>query len=148
MKKVDFYLISNQVADAKYKLSSRLANKLQRLKQKTLIVTDDETASRKLDELMWSFSDTSFVAHENIKHNDLHLSNIHIGEFSQINSAHLDNNYDVLINLSTKVPEFTHHFSRIAEIVEQNDDSKTQARLRFRRYKEEGFELDTHQIEL
>ena len=30
MKQVDFYLISNQVNNAKFKLASRLANKIQR----------------------------------------------------------------------------------------------------------------------
>ena len=34
MKQVDFYLISNRVNQAKFKLASRLANKLQRLDQR------------------------------------------------------------------------------------------------------------------
>jgi len=46
------------------------------------------------------------------------------------------------------VPIFNHHFSRIAEIVEQDEQSKTAARVRFKRYQTEGFEIKTHQIEL
>ena len=64
MKQVDFYLISNRVSNAKYKLASRLANKLQRMKQSSLVITDNAEATTELDKVMWSFSDASFLAHE------------------------------------------------------------------------------------
>jgi len=152
-KQVDFYLISNQVNDAKYKLASRLANKLQRLNQKTLIVTNDSDASDQLDQLMWSFSGTSFVAHERLQgkvsnESDTEKCAIHIAESKLVDNDVLDQQYSVMINLTEAVPLFNHHFSRIAEIVEQDDTAKQQGRQRFKDYKTEGFELKTHQIEL
>jgi len=147
MKQVDFYLISNQVNNAKYKLASRLSNKLQRLKQSALIVTDNEQATTLLDQVMWSFSDTSFLAHEHIG-DDNHSSSIQIGDASLASPNLLEKNHNVLINISSEVPIFNHHFSRIAEIVEQDEQSKTAARVRFKRYQTEGFEIKTHQIEL
>lgn len=155
MKQVDFYLISNQVADAKFKLASRLSNKLQRIEQRSLVVTNDSSETDKLDAIMWSFSDTSFLAHDKLPTQDSPAptgSNIDIaakiGDQNSIDADVLAQDFDVLINLSDQVPVFNHHFARIAEIVEQSEGAKAIARARYQRYKDEGFELKTHEIEL
>ena len=147
MKQVDFYLISNQIIDAKYKLASRLSNKLQRLDQSALIITDDENATTELDRVMWSFSDTSFLAHERLDNPKFH-SKIQIGDASLASANLLEIGYNVLINISSDIPIFNHHFERIAEIVDQDETSKNAARVRYKRYQTEGFEIKTHNIEL
>ncbi|MEM7357772.1 MAG: DNA polymerase III subunit chi [Pseudomonadota bacterium] len=148
MKQVDFYIIANQVVDAKFKLASRLSNKLVRMQQKALLVTDNSAASKQLDQIMWSFSDTSFVAHDCLASTPSPQSSIHIRELDDTADQALANDYDVLVNLSSEIPVYSHHFSRIAEIVDADEQAKTQARERFKSYKEEGFELKTHTIEL
>lgn len=147
MKQVDFYLISNRVVDAKYKLAGRLANKLQRLEQRSLLVTSDQTECARLDEVLWSFSDTSFVAHEQISDGD-RQSKVTIADHENVSAKGLEDNYDVLINLGDTVPVFSHHFARIAEIVDSDDASKQAARLRYKDYQSQGFELKTHDIAL
>ncbi len=146
MKKIDFYLISNQVADAKFKLASRLSNKLLRLEQKTLVVTEDQQQCENLSRIMWSFSDTSFVAHERLS-NDSANCNINISPITEV-EIESEADFDVLINLSNTMPIFSRYFSRIAEIVEFDESVKALARQRYKTYQENGFELDTHQIEL
>jgi len=145
-KQVDFYLISNQVTDAKLKFASRLCNKIQRMDKKTLVVTDSVETTEQLDQMLWSFSDTSFVAHEQLSEEA--LSSIQIGERIQVDNPVLEHGYDVLISLCKEVPVFSHHFARVAEIVEASEDDKAAARARFKNYKDEGFELKTHDIEL
>jgi len=147
MKQVDFYLISNRVNDAKYKLASRLSNKLQRMQQSCLIVTDSQPQTVELDRVMWSFSDSSFLAHDSI---DDHAPKalVHIGDVSSVGPAVLERKHNVLINLSSDIPVFNHHFDRIAEIVEADDESKASARKRYKAYQGEGFELKMHNIEL
>ncbi|MBL4672602.1 MAG: DNA polymerase III subunit chi [Arenicella sp.] len=147
MKQVDFYLISNRINDAKYKLASRLANKLQRLKQSCLIVTDNTEATTELDRVMWSFSDSSFLAHD-LTSESKPLSSIQIGDHNSITARVLEREHDVLINLSSDIPIFNHNFSRIAEIVEADDDAKASARTRYKSYQGQGFELKMHNIEL
>jgi len=122
MKQVDFYLISNQVNDAKYKLASRLSNKLQR-------------------------SDTSFLAHERLDSPKFN-SKIQIGDANLASPNLLEREYNVLINISSEIPIFNHHFERIAEIVDYDESSKNAARVRYKRYQTEGFEIKTHNIEL
>ncbi len=147
MKQVDFYLISNRVNNAKYKLASRLANKLQRLGQQAIVATDDAQATRELDQIMWSFSDASFLAHDNVVEATPE-SKVLIGEHSSIDQTVLEKKFDVLINLASDVPIFNHHFSRIAEIVESDDSAKAAARERYKQYQAQGFEMKTHNIEL
>jgi len=149
-KQVDFYLLSNQVNNAKLKLASRLANKLQRLDKRTLIVTENAEDCDYLDEILWSFSGTSFVAHENLNTSgaDVEHSCIHVSAVEAVTQSNLQLEYDVLINLSKNVPAYNHHFRRIAEIVENDDADKKLGRSRYQNYKTEGYELITHQIEL
>lgn len=147
MKQVDFYLISNQVQNAKYKLASRLANKLQRSELRALVVTDDDAGTRVLDQVMWTFSDASFLAHDSLSEQSP-PSNVHIGPHNTVSQAVLERTYDVLINLASDIPVFNHHFNRIAEIVEADEASKAAGRARYKTYKTEGFELRMHNIEL
>ena len=148
MKQVDFYLISNQVVDAKYKLASRLSNKLTRMQLKALIVTDSLEASKQLNKVMWSYSDTSFVAHDHVPSESPTPSKVHITEVPSVSTDLLNDNYDVLINLASEVHAFNHHFKRIAEIVLPSEESKAAARERFKSYKSEGFELKISPVEL
>ncbi len=148
MKQVDFYLISNTVVNARFKLASRLANKLQRMNQSALLVTDGPDQTAELDKTMWSFSDTSFLVHESIQDIETAKSDIQIGAHLEVTTSVLSNDYDVLINLGNDVPLFSHHFERIAEIIEADDQSKSAARSRYKHYQTEGFELKTHTIEL
>ena len=155
MKQIDFYLISNRVNDAKYKLASRLANKLQRMQKSCLIVTNNPTETTELDRVMWSFSDSSFLAHDSISLSEPEpesesepKSLVHIGEHDSVTPQVLERNYLVLINLSSDIPVFNHHFARVAEIVEADDDAKAGARQRYKRYQADGFELKMHNIEL
>lgn len=147
MKQVDFYLISNRVNDAKYKLASRLANKLQRMQKSCLIITDSETATTELDRVMWSFSDSSFLAHESIGDDTL-ASRVQIGEGNLVSQTVLEREYSVIINLSPEIPSCNQHFDRIAEIVEADEGSKALARQRYKIYHGKGFELKMHNIEL
>lgn len=147
MKQVDFYLINNQVNDAKYKLASRLANKLQRSDMRALVVTDTDEDASTLDRIMWSFNDVSFLAHDNLSEQNTR-SKIHIGAHNTVSQAVLARNYDVLINLATDIPMFNHHFERIAEIVEVDERAKLAGRARYKSYKTEGFEIKMHAIEL
>lgn len=147
MKQVDFYLISNQVNNAKYKLASRLANKLQRSGRRALVVTDNEQSTENLDKVMWTYSDASFLAHDDLTEKKP-PSSVHIGSHNTVSQAVLARDYDVLINLANDIPMFNHHFARIAEIVEADDKSKAAGRARYKSYKTEGFELKMHNIEL
>ena len=117
------------------------------MKQRSLVVTDNALATAELDRVMWSFSDTSFLAHEPLNESQA-AALVNIGDTNAVSSAILEQQHDVLINLASEIPIFSHHFSRIAEIVEADEASKTAARVRYKKYQGEGFVLKMHNIEL
>jgi DNA polymerase-3 subunit chi len=53
---------------------------------------------------------------------------------------------DVLVNLCEDPSPEAEQYPRVAEIIAQDDGSKTAGRARFRQYRERGFELKTHEI--
>ena len=144
-QRIDFYLISNRVSNAKLKLASRLCNKLFKLNKKALVYTSDANESQLLDDLMWQYNDTSFVPHEIIQANNeqLELSPIHISHGTQ-----LPQTYDILINLSNQIPEHHQQFDRVAELVANDEQDKHLARQRYKIYQDNNSELTTHNIEL
>ena len=144
-QRVDFYIISNRVSNAKLKLASRLCNKLCKLNKKALVYTSDANESQLLDDLMWQYNDTSFVPHEVIQPNSiqLELSPVHISHTTE-----LPQKYDVLINLNGQIPEHHNQFERIAELVSNDDQDKQLARQRYKVYMDNSSELSTHNIEL
>jgi DNA polymerase-3 subunit chi len=148
MPQVDFYLISEPVAHAQFKLASRLAKKLQGLQQSMLLVTASTTEAADLDNMMWTFSDTSFVVHDRIPETQQPQSNTHIIANGEVDAKELSHHYDVLINLSSEATNYQSGIGRVAEIVTADESARASARQRYKRYLAEGYEIKTHNIEL
>ncbi len=53
---------------------------------------------------------------------------------------------DVLINMTDEQPLFFSQFERVAEIIDERDESKQAGRERFQFYKQRGYELDTFHV--
>lgn len=94
-----------------------------------------------LDNLMWTFKDISFLPHCLIDADDSDSSTITIGWQGTTAKSN-----EVLINLSTTVPEFVDSFERIVEIVAPDNPNKQQARARYLHYREAGCELHNHNL--
>ena len=148
MSQVDFYLISNRVKDGKLKMACRLSNKIVRLGEKIFVYTEDDSISRSLDRLMWTYSDTSFIPHEYCQEEDetvsLLPSPVTISHHRP--SSRLD--ATVLISLSPNRPDFCDRFERVVEIVDAEEEDKIAARQRFKAYQDEGLQVNHHRIEL
>ena len=95
-----------------------------------------------MDDLLWTFRDISFVPHEIYNETENNGAPITIGF-----GNHFPNHSQVMINLDYKIPEFAEKFSRIIEIVENNEKKKEIARQRYRQYKENEYELHNHNID-
>ena len=51
-----------------------------------------------------------------------------------------------MLNLTHEVPLFFSQFNRVAELVDADENARSQARNRFKFYKDRGYELDTHDM--
>ena len=62
--RVDFYVLSEASAAARLKVACRIAEKAYLAAQSVLLWHSDRAELETLDELLWTFADTSFVPHE------------------------------------------------------------------------------------
>ena len=140
MSRVDFYLLSDE--SGMYKFACIMASKAWSAGNHVYMYTETEDTAKKLDDLLWTFRDISFVPHEIYNETENNEVPITIGF-----GNHFPNHSQVMINLDYKIPEFAEKFSRIIEIVENNKKKKEIARQRYRQYKESEYELHNHNID-
>lgn len=142
MAKIDFYVLKASGDAARQHFACRLAEKAYRLDNTVHIKTADEQSAAKLDDMLWTFRDGSFVPHEVVSgpgaDQDVPVT---IGTADSPADKR-----DLLINLGNTVPADLSSFARIAEIVASDDDSKAQSRNRFVEYREDGHTLETHKL--
>ncbi len=142
MAKVNFYILSASGEIARQQFACRLAEKAYKLDNKVHIhVSAPESASR-LDDLLWTYRDGSFVPHELIANaSGPPESPVTIGcdQFPP-------GEFDLLINLGDIIPDEADAFPRVAEVVTSDEECKSLSRQRFVDYRERGHTLDTHNL--
>jgi DNA polymerase-3 subunit chi len=142
MARIDFYVLSQSGEQARQLFACRLAEKAYRLDHTVHIHANDRAAAERIDELLWTFRDGSFVPHEVASAGlDSPQSPVTIG----CDAASIEPR-DLLINLCDDLPACIDTFPRIAELVTSDDDSKRKSRQRFASYRDQGHELDTHKV--
>jgi len=145
MTQVDFYILKQSEEQERLFFACRLTEKASSQGLKIYIHTDSEQTALEMDDLLWSFKPESFIPHA-ILGLDVELTEdeeipVFIGCGSEFK-----NNADLLINLGQTIPDFHDNFSRIAEIVPNQEDAKSRSREHWNAYKEKGFELKHHQL--
>jgi DNA polymerase-3 subunit chi len=140
--RVDFYILAQPDERARQLLACKLAEKAWRLDNSVYIHTKDRADAERLDELLWTFRDGSFVPHGLAGRNDgTESSPIVIGCGGQGVKAQ-----DLLINLDDEIPAFAEGFPRVAELVTSDENCRTLSRKRYAVYREQGHELNTHEL--
>ncbi|MDJ0940027.1 MAG: DNA polymerase III subunit chi [Woeseiaceae bacterium] len=139
MARVDFYVLSQTGEQARRLFACRLAEKAYRLQNSVHIQMQSHEDAERLDELLWTFRDGSFVPHHVLGSAELD-SPVTIGFGDGAPSR------DLLINLCDEIPAIAESFPRVAELVTSDPESKQKSRGRFATYREQGHELDTHNV--
>ncbi len=120
-------------------LACRLAEKAWRLDNTIHIETASRSDAQRLDELLWTFRDGSFVPHDLAGSGT--RSPITIGYESQQAEQR-----DLLINLCDDIPAIAGQFPRIAELITSEENCRLRGRARFGQYRDQGHEMDTHKL--
>jgi DNA polymerase-3 subunit chi len=142
--KVDFYILERNTADARLTVACRIAEKAMHATLRVFIRTDDDAQAARLDALLWTFSQGSFVPHRLVEDSDGATTKepVLLGTGEPAATADID----VLINLAAPMPTDIERYSRIAELVDGNDQGREQGRQRFRDYRERGCIMDSHNV--
>lgn len=138
---IDFYVLQEQLPDGRFKLACRIVEKAYRLGHRVYVRTGNSNDTKVLDDLLWTFSQNSFVPHQLSTENNSGESPVTIGEHPPAGGG-----TDVVISVADDpVSNFT-AYPRIVEIVGWEDREKSSGRNRFRYYREHGMEPNTHRI--
>ncbi len=140
MARVDFYVLSHAGPQARQSFACRLAEKAYRLENTVHIETGSRADAERVNELLWTFRDGSFVPHHLLGTTELD-SPVTIGCASESVAAK-----DLLINLCDDVPAIAPAFPRIAEMVSADDECRQRGRKRFAAYRDEGHDVETHTL--
>lgn len=133
MTQIYFYSGSND----KLQTACRLCAKAVKQNMKVMVYTPDAAVLARFNELLWTFSPTSFIPHCTIR-DDSRL--IDVTPVILSDQIPLDRHYDVLLNLHQQPPAFD-QFQRIIEIAGISHEDKQAARERYRFYKDAGYEI-------
>jgi DNA polymerase-3 subunit chi len=141
---VDFYILESDTDDARLRYACTITDKALQQRQHVFINSDSEPEARKLNELLWTFSQGSFIPHR-IVQEELPappLEPVIIG----LRQPPAGERWDVMINLAADVPDFFSRYQRVVEVVDGNAARREQSRVRYRFYRDRGYQLNTHQV--
>ena len=139
--RVDFYVLAAADAAARLHFACRLTEKAYHLKHRVHLHTELQADAAKLDDLLWTFRQGSFVPHEILAAGHEAGSPVTIG-FGALPTP----GPDLLVNLASEIPAGAGNCARVAEIIDGSEASRSRGRKRFREYQQLGCELTTHNI--
>lgn len=140
VSRVDFYVLPSGLSAERF--ACAMAAKARRKGLQIYVHTASKPDALNLDDLLWTFKDISFLPHRLHDAGEDDGSSVTVGW-----DGRLPEPAQVLINLTRGIPEFAASFERIIEAVVPETPLREQARERYRRYRELGFELHSHEID-
>lgn len=110
-------------------------------RQAVLVYIPDAEAAARLDRVLWTQPQLSFLPH--CRSDSPLAAETPILLSDQLDSPPQEN---CLLNLSNQLPPTFSRFEQVIEIVSTDDTDKLPARERFKFYRERGYPLDSHDI--
>ncbi|MWP49377.1 MULTISPECIES: DNA polymerase III subunit chi [unclassified Gilliamella] len=145
MKKVIFYLLENQreanESGMLYyeKLACQKIAEAWQANLRVQVACQDQAQAERIDEYLWQLSTDSFVPHNLAGEGMKGGSPVEISWPQKRSSG----SRPLLINLQEQFPEFANVYRDIIDFVPVDEDLKALARVRYKYYKEAGFNLKT-----
>ena len=138
--RVDFYVLDSSAVKQRWLFACRLVEKAYLNDLRVVILADPADAGG-LDDLLWTFSERSFVPHELCVDGRADAASpVHLAVDADTAPA-----ADLLVNLSGRLPPRLERFASIAEIVDADAEWRRLGRERFKSYREQKLTLNTHQ---
>lgn len=139
MKQVQFYVLTQ---DNIYEHTCDLAAKAWRLGKRVLIACETEQQAFEIDERLWAREPDSFVPHNLSGEVTQYATPIEISWKGKRNAQRRD----LLISLQQDIPEYVVSFTQVIEFVPIHEADKTQARERYKQYRQMGWQLSTETL--
>jgi DNA polymerase-3 subunit chi len=141
MTRVDFHVLPPNGGIDADRWACKLAAKAWKQGHRVYLQAGSAEQALRLDDLLWTFRDVSFLPHCLIESKNDEVS-VFVGHGEMPPDEH-----EVMINLAHPTPPFFSRFERVVEIVSAAEEARAQARERYRFYQERGYPLASHNIE-
>ena len=139
MTRIEFY---SNVADKQQLLTSLVEKAFFKQRQMTIFTEDVDSAAR-VSECLWQDKPSSFLPNVMVQHPHVDTAPIVIAckknAVNQIDTVKQD---ELLINLTAQEPPFFSRFIHLIEIVGNEESDKSNARLRYKFYRDRGYEIE------
>ena len=140
--RVDFYVLEGHGPGVRERAACRVIETAWRRGHRVHVQAAGPEELRVLDDLLWTWRDESFVPHAVCEESaPAAEAGVTLGSGAPPHEAE-----DVLVNLGNDVPIVLERFSRVIEVLDGSPSMRTAGRERFRRYREQGCELNTHRL--
>jgi DNA polymerase-3 subunit chi len=104
--------------------------------QRVHLHCQDHHTQTALDELLWTFQETSFVPHAVLGSAAAASVAVTLGVGEEVPAI-----AQVLVNLHPEVPPFFSQFEQVIETTGADENTKTRARQRYKFYKDRGYSI-------
>ncbi len=152
MTQVDFYILATESEDSWLRLACRITEKAIQQNLNVYLHSENAADASRLDGLLWTFSQGSFIPHRLVGSgsDEPFEESVLIGRNDLAAEIPADTQvtqrWDLMINLTTQVPEFFSRYARVAEVIDADPIRRENGRERFRFYRDRGYELNTHNV--
>jgi DNA polymerase-3 subunit chi len=141
MTRIDFYILGSAADGGRDMSVCRLVHKAFASGHRIYIRTADDDAARRLDDLLWTFNQGSFIPHALHPTDGKEEFQVLIGHDEPPTECN-----DVLIQLAPEPFAAFERFQRVLEVVGSEENDKLKGRERFRFYRERGCTPITHTL--
>lgn len=139
--KIDFYILEAASGQKSLHFACKLIEKAWSDQQKVYIHTNSQEEAERMDTLLWTYREDSFLPHNLYQATDDFPPPVQIGF-----ADHPKHHQDLLLNLRQEIPDFYKQFNRVIEIVFSDAHVQQLARERYKQYRDQGCELNTYKI--
>jgi DNA polymerase III subunit chi len=143
-ERVDFYVLKSAAAKQRWAFACRLTEKAYLRDLSIVIVNDTLADAQALDDLLWTFNERSFIPHKVCLDEQAldPATRVHL----TVEPLTLPGT-DLLVNLAARLPAQWERNTRIAEIIDADEERRRLGRERFKSYRELKVALETHQLD-
>lgn len=137
MTRVEFY--SN--AESRLHVACQLVAKAVQQRSRVVIYAPDENTARGIDKLLWTFQAIGFIPHCMAYHSLASETPVVIsGENAEMP------HHQVMVNLHGESPPLFSRFEQLIEVVGSDENDRQLARIRYRYYRDRGYEIRHHDL--
>jgi DNA polymerase-3 subunit chi len=143
---VDFYVLAGSDPGARLRFACRLVEKAWLMRNCVRVQFDPGGELAAFDQMLWTFSDRSFVPHRRAGDSESipspALAPVVLAENADADAS----DGGLVVNLAADVPAGYESYARIAEVIDSDAGRRQRGRERFRFYRGRGIEPATHEM--